>query len=122
MAKILIVEDDRIIARMYSIKFLGDGFEVQLAENGQQGLELMKTFNPDMVLMDLMMPVMDGFSALEIAKADTGLKDIPIIVLTNLSMIEDVEKVKRMGALDYIVKSNMTPKEVLEKVKGYLKN
>lgn len=120
MAKILIVEDDKIILNMYRLKFTHGGHTVELAENGQKALELMKTFRPDIVLMDLMMPVMDGYQALTKAKEDPEIKNIPIVILTNLSMAEDAEKTKKKGAIDYIVKSDLTPGEVLEKIKQYL--
>lgn len=114
MAKILIVEDDKILARMYQVKFTNAGLTIELAENGQDGLAKMKSFHPDVVLMDLMMPIMDGFTALTRAKEDPEIKDIPIIVLSNLSMAEDARKAIKMGALEHIVKSDLTPAQVLE--------
>ena len=116
MAKLLIVEDDKIIINMYRVKFTNAGHEVKLAENGEEGLALMKSFHPDIVLMDLMMPIMDGFTAVTKAKADPAIKDIPIVVLTNLSQAEDVEEIIKIGAVDYIVKSHLTPAQILEKV------
>ena len=119
MAKVLIVEDDPILRNMYSVKFTKAGHEVQSADNGEEGLKLMRSFRPDLVLMDLMMPVMDGFTALTRAKEDQEIKAIPIVILTNLSQAEDAEKTLKCGAADFIVKSNLTPSEVLEKVKNH---
>ena len=120
MAKILVVEDDKILLNMYRVKFTHGGHEVQIAENGEDGLKLMKSFHPDLVLMDLMMPIMDGFTALKRAKADDEIKNIPIIILTNLSQVEDVQQTLKIGAADYIIKSNLTPAQVLEKIKPHL--
>jgi CheY-like chemotaxis protein len=120
MAKILIVEDDKIILNMYRVKFTKAGHDVQVAENGHDGLNLMKSYNPDIVLMDLMMPVMDGFTALQHAKADPQLKNIPIVILTNLSQAEDSDKVISSGATAFLVKSDLTPAQVLEKITPYL--
>jgi CheY-like chemotaxis protein len=121
MGKILIVEDDKVIQNMYKIKFTNAGHEVKTASNGEEGLSLMRSFSPDIVFMDLMMPVMDGFTALTTAKADSQIKDIPVIILTNLSQSEDAEKTTKMGAVDFLVKSNLTPTQVLEKANQYLK-
>lgn len=116
MAKILIVEDEPIILNMYRVKFTNAKHEVKTAENGEEGLKLMKSFQPNIVLMDLMMPIMDGFTMLKKAKADPEIDKIPILVLTNLSQTEDAEKTIKNGAVDYIIKSNVTPTEVLGKV------
>jgi len=119
MAKILLVEDDKILLKMYNTKFTNSGHEVQTAENGQEGLALMKSFKPNLVVMDLMMPVMDGFTALIKAKADPEIKDIPIVILSNLSQAKDAEETVKNGAKAFIVKSNLTPSEVVEKIKPY---
>jgi CheY-like chemotaxis protein len=119
MVKLLIVEDDKILSNMYRIKFINAGHDVKVAENGEVALDLMKSFKPDLVLMDLMMPVMDGFTALTRAKSDPSLKDIPIVILTNLSQTEDAEKTLKMGAKGFIVKSDLTPAEILAKVKPF---
>jgi DNA-binding response OmpR family regulator len=122
MAKVLLIEDDTILLNMYKVKFTKAGHEVQTASNGVEGLELLKSFHPDIALMDLMMPQMDGFTALTHAKSDTQIKDIPIIILTNLSQIEDAQTTLKSGALDYIIKSDLTPLQVLEKVNAHLSN
>lgn len=121
MAKILIVEDDKFISKMYFKKFEVDGFEVELAGNGAEGLEKMVSFKPDLVLMDIMMPKMNGIDALEKAKAEDNLKNIPILILTNLSSTDDAQSAVKKGAIGYLVKSDYTPAQIVEKVKELLK-
>lgn len=120
MQKILIVEDDNIILSMYKIKFTNAGYEVLTARDGVEGLKLMKSSKPNLVIMDLMMPNMDGFTALQNAKSDSEIKDIPIVIVTNLSQNEDEEKTRKLGAADFLVKSEHTPGEILEKIKKYI--
>jgi|SRR3989344_2257894 len=120
MAKVLIVEDDKILSNMYRVKFTNAGHQVALAENGEEGIAKMKAMHPDLVLMDLMMPVMDGFTAIMRIQEDPTLKTVPVIVLTNLSMSEDAKKAIEMGAKDYFVKSDLTPAQVLEKAQKFL--
>lgn len=120
MAKVLIVEDDEILQKMYSVKFRNDGFEVEIAGDGLEGLLKMKSFLPDVVLMDVMMPKLDGISAVGRAKADESIKQIPIIMLTNLSGVQDVDVAIQKGALLYIIKSNFTPSQIVAKVEEVL--
>ena len=118
-SKILIVEDDEFLLKMYQKKFSLMGYEVMTAHNGVEGMERMKTEKPNLVLMDLMMPKMDGFEMLERVKKDVALKSIPVVVLTNLASDDDKEKVMSLGAADYIVKSGTTPAEVVEMVQKH---
>ncbi len=118
--KLLIVEDDNLISSMYKTKFETDGFEVEVASNGADGLKLAKEKRIDMVLLDVILPQLDGFSVLEELKKDAKTKKIPVIMLTNLGTEEDVAKGKNMGAVDYIVKASMTPTEIEEVIKKYL--
>lgn len=120
MIKIAIIEDDAVISQMYRMKFESDGFEVQLAVNGKLGIDMVKTFKPDMILLDLQMPEMDGAEALEnIRKTEIG-KNIPVIVLTNLGEEEAPRELKSLGIHSYIVKANLTPREVVACVKEAL--
>jgi len=123
MAKktILIVEDDAIINSMYKTKLGLDGFEVLSAANGLEGLEQARKEKADLILLDVIMPQIDGFSVLEELKKDKKTKDIPVFMLTNLGTDEDKEKGKKMGAVDYIVKSNLTPSQVSEKIQEFFK-
>jgi DNA-binding response OmpR family regulator len=119
--KILVVEDDPMISSMYKTKFEVDGFEVFTADNGATALELVKKEKPDIVMLDIILPQLDGFSVLEQIKQDKTTKNIPVIMLTNLSTDEDREKGEKMGALDYLVKASLTPGQISEKIKQILK-
>ncbi|KKT00861.1 MAG: hypothetical protein UV78_C0074G0005 [Parcubacteria group bacterium GW2011_GWA2_43_17] len=89
--------------------------------DGETGLELMKTHKPDLVLLDIIMPKLDGFSVLKKIKEDPATKNVPVILLTNLGQDEDVKKGNNLGAAGYLVKANLTPAQVVDKVKEYLK-
>lgn len=120
MTKIAIIEDDTVINQMYRMKFEATGFEVQLANNGKRGVALVESFKPDMILLDLQMPEMDGAEALtEIRKHDWG-RDIPVIILTNMGEEESPKKIRSLGIHSYIVKADLTPSQVVERVKQAL--
>ncbi len=121
MTKIAIIEDDQAISQMYRIKFEAEGYTVETAENGKLGLELIDTMKPDIVLLDLMMPVMSGDAMLvELRKADWG-KNIPVIILTNMGEQEAPPILKELGVKRFILKAEMTPRQVAEMVKAELK-
>ena len=120
MSKVLIVEDDQFLSKMYAKKFQIAGFEVQLAGDGVDGLSKMRMFRPDIVLMDIMMPKLNGLDAISQAKADDMIKAIPVIVLTNLSNTDDATEAVKRGAIGYLVKSDYTPTQVVDKVKEQL--
>ena len=115
--QILIVEDDVFLADLYKTKFTLEGFEVYSGYDGEKGLELAKKNEPDIILLDLILPKMGGFAVLEAIKADKKLKNIPVILLTNLSQKSDVEKGLKMGAKDYLIKAHFMPSEVVAKIK-----
>lgn len=119
-ARILIVEDDPLISRMYERVFKFEGFDVDLARNGEEGLELLKKSKPKMILLDIMMPKMSGIDMLKIVKADPNLKNIPVVVLTNLSSVADAEEALKHGAVKFIVKSKNKPKEIVKQIKEIL--
>lgn len=119
--KVLLVEDDPMVVRMYQRKLLMDGFDLTLAYNGEEGLEALSKDRPDIILADVMMPKMDGFEMLRRIRANESTKDIPVVILTNLGdRIDDVERSKGMGANDYWVKANMSLRELGEKIKMML--
>lgn len=118
--KLLLVEDEKMLADMYTTKFVMEGFEAQKAYDGQAGVDLAKTFLPDIILLDVIMPKVDGFAALKMLKAEPITKNIPVVLLTNLGQDEDVKKGKQLGAVDYFVKANHTPAEVVVKVRQVL--
>lgn len=117
MSKILIVEDDALMVNLYKKVFEREGFEVSLAQRGAEGISKAKEVLPDLVLLDIMMPEMDGFEVLSKLKADDVTKSIKVIVLTNLAGTGDEERALEMGALKYIVKSEHDPDEVVNLAK-----
>jgi len=121
MDKILLVEDDEMLHKMYTQKFTQEGFEVIAAFNGAEGLKKAIEEKPQAILMDIIMPKMDGFVSLKKIKQNAQLVNIPIIMLTNLGQEEDIKKGRELGADDYFIKANHTPAEVVAKVKSLLK-
>ena len=105
---------------MYSLKFIKEGFEVVKAVNGETGLEAAKKNQPDVILLDIMMPKIDGFQVLEELKKLSEFSQTPIILMTNLGQAEDIKKGIAAGATDYIVKSENTPAQVAAKVEEIL--
>jgi DNA-binding response OmpR family regulator len=120
MTKIAIIEDDAVISQMYRMKFEADGFDVQLANNGKRGVALVENFLPDLILMDLQMPEMDGTEALSIIRKKDWGKNIPVIILTNLGQEESPKEIKNLGIHSYIVKAELTPRQVVQRVKEAL--
>ena len=118
--KILVVEDDIFISDIYQVKFSQEGFQVAVAVNGLEALKILDNFRPDIILLDIIMPQMDGIETLKKLKNDEKWKNIPIIMLTNISEKEKVEESEEMGVNDYLVKSQFTPSEVVEKVNALL--
>lgn len=120
MTKIAIIEDDSVINQMYRMKFEADGFDVELADNGKRGVALVETFQPDLILMDIQMPHMDGQEALEIIRSHDWGKDIPVIILTNLGEEEAPKRLRELGIHSYIVKADLTPRQVVSRAKEAL--
>ncbi|MFH1790276.1 MAG: response regulator [bacterium] len=117
---ILLVEDDIFLAGIYQKKFEVEGFKITVADNGEKGVAEAKKKKPDIILLDVLLPKLDGFAALKILKEDKETKNIPIILLTNLGQKDDVEKGIEMGAEDYLIKIHFKPSEVVEKVRKVL--
>ncbi len=118
--KILLAEDDIQLIDLYSRKFALDGYEVQVAEDGEKAIEILKEFRPDVAILDIMMPMVDGLEVLKFIKETDELKDIIAIMLTNLSDEKTAEKIYELGATEYLVKAELTPLEVSAKVKELL--
>lgn len=121
MAKIAIVEDDQAISQMYRFKFETEGFTVETAENGKLGLELVKEMKPDIILLDLMMPEMNGDEMLAKMRATPWGKNIKVVILTNKGEQEIPETVKQLNVSAVILKADMTPRQVAELVQTKLK-
>jgi len=119
-AKVLIVEDDRFLRELMVRKLKMENFEVIEAEDGEQGLKKMKEEKPDLVLLDLILPEMDGFEVLEQKRKDDEIKNIPVIILSNLGQKEEIDRGLQLGAKDYLVKAQFSPSEIIEKVKIFL--
>ena len=120
MPKIAIVEDDQAISQMYRIKFEADGYEVETAENGKLGLALAEKMRPDIILLDLMMPEMNGDEMLIELRARPWGKNIKVIILTNMGEQEVPQNIKDLGVSAFILKADMTPRQVADLVKKRL--
>ncbi len=116
--KIIIVEDEEALSNALRLKLTSVGYDVTVAANGQEGVDLGAASNYDLMLLDLILPVMDGFSVLAQLK-EKGAK-YPIIILSNLSQPEDIEKAKGLGASDFLVKSDIQLSKVLEYIKKFI--
>jgi CheY-like chemotaxis protein len=114
--KILIVEDDNFVAEVYSTKLLEMGHEVQIAQNGEEGISLIEKGKPDLILLDIIMPVMGGIEMLGELKKKAEWEKIPVILLTNVGEKDSIQKVRTLGVQDYLIKSHFTPAEVIEKI------
>lgn len=119
--KILIIDDDPFLSEIYSLKFKLSGFDVFTAVNGEKALEAVKENIPAVILLDLVMPKMDGFETLAALRKIPELDKTFIIIFSNLGQKEDVDRGYRLGANDYIIKTRFTPSEVVEKVRGVIK-
>lgn len=113
----MIVEDDRLLRDMMSRKLEKEGYEVILVVDGSEAESKIKEERPDVVLLDLILPGVNGFEILEAIKKDDNLKDIPVIILSNLGQKSEVDRGIELGASDYLVKAHFTPSEIIEKLK-----
>lgn len=121
MKTILLIEDEPTLQKAFGDVLDKAGYKITGALDGEQGLKMAKETNPDMILLDLILPKMDGFEVLEKIMADPETKDIPVIILTNLERTEDVNRAIELGAKTYLVKANYSIQEILEKIKQILK-
>ena len=120
MTKIAIIEDDQVINHMYRMKFEAAGFDVATASDGEAGVAIVKKFHPDLILLDLQMPNMNGVEALSLIRALPSHKQTPVIVLTNIGEEEAPDGLRKLGVHSYIVKADFTPRQVVERVKHAL--
>lgn len=117
---ILVAEDDAFYAKIYQTKLTAEGFDVKLAENGEIALKLIAERKPDILLLDLIMPIMDGFQTLELLRKNNDTKDLKVIVLSNLGQEEDIKKTKNFGIVKYIIKTDISIQDLVKFVKEAL--
>jgi CheY-like chemotaxis protein len=118
VAKILLVEDDAILVEMYQAKFELEGHDIEIATNGEECLQKLDHFTPELILLDILMPKLNGFHVLKEIKKRPGMRQIPVILLTNLGEAEvdmNRELASALGVSDYLIKSHHTPDEVVAK-------
>ena len=120
MKKILFIEDESALQKSFGEFLKKEGYKMVSALDGKTGLELAKKIKPDLILLDLILPRMDGFEVLKNLKEKEETRNIPVIIFTNLERPEDVDRALELGAKTYLVKANYTLKEVIEKVKKAL--
>ena len=118
--KILLIEDDPFLLSMYATKFEAEGFAVITADDGEKGLEAAKKTDANIILLDILMPKMNGFEVLEKLKADENTREIPVILLTNLNQKDEIEKGLILGADDYLIKAHFMPSEVVTRIRKIL--
>ncbi len=121
MKKILVVDDAKIFQDIYKNLLIPEGYSVKVASNGMEALKMIKEDRPDLVLLDLNMPVMDGFKVLQAVKSDPETSSVKVVVLTSRGIPDEIEKAHNLGADSYLVKATAKPKEVIQKIKDMLK-
>ena len=122
MAKnILIIEDDKFLRELTVQNLIKEGYDTAEAIDGEEGIKKVKTVKPDLVLLDLILPGIDGFEVLTRMKEDPSLDQIPVIILSNLGQKDDVERGLKLGAVDYLIKAHFTPREIIDKIRNTLK-
>lgn len=119
--KILIIEDDRFLRELIKRKLITEGFEVSEAVDGEEGIKKIQEEKPELVLLDLILPGIDGFEVLNRAKNNEATRQIPVIILSNLGQREEIDRGLKLGAVDYMVKAHFTPGEIIEKIKNILR-
>ena len=116
MKKILIIEDDQIVANVYRNKFAVEGYQAELASDGETGLKIMRTFQPDIIILDLMLPGISGVDVIREIRSEAAFSKTPIIVFSNTYLTNLIQEAWRAGANKCLSKSNCTPKDVIEVV------
>jgi DNA-binding response OmpR family regulator len=119
-AKILVVEDEEILLTALREELESGGYSTEGAVDGVDGLEKVKSYKPELILLDLLMPKMDGMEMLQKLKEDSETREVPVVILTNLSDYEKISEALSLGAMDYLVKANYKLEDLLDKVKTVL--
>lgn len=122
MKSILLVEDDPFLIDIYQSKLKEKGFDVNVAEEGKQAWELLRKKKPDLLLLDIVLPNMDGWEIIKKIKEDARLKDLKVIILSNLGQKDEVEKGINLGAVKYMIKARFTPTEIVQEIEKILNN
>jgi len=117
MKKVLVVEDEKLIASLLQRKLTDEGYYAFIAEDGEKALEEIKTKHPDLILLDIILPRMNGFDVLEAMRKDNEMKDIPVIIISNSGQAFEIDKAKEYGVKSWLVKTEFDPGEVVEKVR-----
>lgn len=120
--KVLIVEDDELLREVYATKLLMEGFAVETAQDGAEGLHKATTLEPDVILLDMLMPHMSGLEFLRAYKLQSNHPNVTALVISNKSSTKEINEAKTMGAADYLIKSHHTPAEIVERIRSYLPN
>jgi len=115
--KILLIEDEEILINLLQKKLANEGYDISVARNGQEGLELIKEIRPDLILLDIIMPKMGGFEVLEEMQKDQELQNIPVIIISNSGQPVEIDRAQKLGAKDWLIKTDFDPQEVIDKVK-----
>lgn len=118
MKKVLIIEDDLLLGDVLSQKLTAEGFEVALVDDGSKGYEKIKTFKPDLILLDIILPTMNGYEILEAKQKEPSIADIPVIIVSNSGQPVEINRALALGVKDYLVKAQFDPDELLVKVRA----
>ncbi len=118
--KVLVVEDETFLVKIYAVKLKKEGYDVSIATDGEEAVRMAAEVKPDLILLDLILPKMNGFEALEKMRATAANKHTPVIVLSNLGQEEDIKRVAALGATDYLVKANFSIQDVIQKMRDVL--
>ena len=119
--KILIIEDDKFLRKVICLKLTQEGYEISEAIDGEEGIKSLKEKKPDLVLLDLILPGIDGFEVLARKRKDPEISEIPVIILSNLGQKDEIERGFNLGAIDYLIKAHFTPREIIDKITSLLK-
>ena len=120
--RVLFVEDDPSVAQMYKLKLELDGYDVEVASDGEKAVELARGDPPDIVFLDIRLPKLDGFGVLEALRKDPKTERLPVVILSNYSEKELVDRGLRLGALDYLIKTQTTPAHLSSGLERWLKD
>lgn len=120
MSKILLIEDDPFLIDIYTTKFKEAGYDMRTVESGEEAIPVAQKERPDLIILDIVLPRIDGWELLGTLKSTEHLKDIPVVILSNLGQKEEIEKGFKLGAVSYLIKAHFTPSQVVEEIKKLL--